>query len=152
MKYRKLRIAWSVGCAIACVLLIVLWVRGYWWNDLLIIETKSGLTQIQSTHGRLCYIVTTPKPFHHSRPWIFAPQRLRNRSAEEWSKFEDNHPWGLLRNSPQHVVPTDIFTIPTWSGVLLVTLLTAIAAHPWIRWRFSLRTLLIATTLIAVVL
>src|SRR5215208_2571140 len=29
MKFRKLRIAWSGGCAIACVLLIALWVRSY---------------------------------------------------------------------------------------------------------------------------
>jgi len=27
MKYRKLRITWSVGCGIACVMLIVLWIR-----------------------------------------------------------------------------------------------------------------------------
>src|SRR6476661_7413421 len=33
MKFRKLRIAWSVLCGIACVLLILLWVRSYWWND-----------------------------------------------------------------------------------------------------------------------
>ena len=30
MRFRKLRIAWSVACGIACVLLIVLWVRSYW--------------------------------------------------------------------------------------------------------------------------
>jgi len=29
MRFRKLRIAWSVLCAIACVVLIVLWVRSY---------------------------------------------------------------------------------------------------------------------------
>ena len=40
-------------------------------------------------------------------------------------------------------------TVPTW---LLVSLFAAFAALPWLRWRFSLRTLLIATTLIAVVL
>ena len=33
MRFRKLRIAWSVMCGIACVLLIVLWVRSYWWQD-----------------------------------------------------------------------------------------------------------------------
>ena len=32
MRFRKLRIAWSVVCGIACVLLIVLWVRSYWWS------------------------------------------------------------------------------------------------------------------------
>ena len=33
MKYRKLRIAWSVVWGIAAVLLIVLWVRSYWLAD-----------------------------------------------------------------------------------------------------------------------
>src|SRR5262245_26932319 len=34
MKFRKLRIAWSIFCGIACVLLIVLWVRSYtWWDE-----------------------------------------------------------------------------------------------------------------------
>ena len=32
MRFRKLRIAWSVVCGIACVLLIVLWVRSYWYD------------------------------------------------------------------------------------------------------------------------
>jgi hypothetical protein len=30
MRFRKLRIAWSTTCVIACVLLLVLWVRSYW--------------------------------------------------------------------------------------------------------------------------
>src|SRR6476620_2384492 len=29
LRFRKLRIAWSVFCGLACVLLIVLWVRSY---------------------------------------------------------------------------------------------------------------------------
>src|SRR5215212_4412439 len=33
MRFRKLRIAWSVMCAIACLLLIVLWVRSCWRMD-----------------------------------------------------------------------------------------------------------------------
>jgi hypothetical protein len=33
MRFRKLRIAWSVCCAIACVLLIALWERSYSWSD-----------------------------------------------------------------------------------------------------------------------
>src|SRR6476469_394529 len=33
MRFRKLRIAWSVMCLIACVLLIALWVRSYSWVD-----------------------------------------------------------------------------------------------------------------------
>src|SRR5438132_5384486 len=33
MRFRKLRIAFSATCLIACVLLIVLWVRSYWWHE-----------------------------------------------------------------------------------------------------------------------
>ena len=39
--------------------------------------------------------------------------------------------------------------VPHW---FLAILLASIATAPWLRWRFSLRTLLIATTLVAVVL
>jgi hypothetical protein len=33
MNYRKLRIAWSVGCGVLCLLLIALWVRSYFATD-----------------------------------------------------------------------------------------------------------------------
>ena len=33
MKYRKLRIAWSVAWGVVAVLLCVLWVRSYWWAE-----------------------------------------------------------------------------------------------------------------------
>src|SRR6476660_5145825 len=33
MRFRKLRIAFSATCIIACALLIVLWVRSYWRQD-----------------------------------------------------------------------------------------------------------------------
>src|SRR4026208_580489 len=38
MRFRKLRITWSVVCGIACLLLIGLWVRSYTWADDLIIR------------------------------------------------------------------------------------------------------------------
>jgi len=39
--------------------------------------------------------------------------------------------------------------IPIWLPILL---LASLAVVPWMRWQFSLRTLLVATTLVAVVL
>jgi hypothetical protein len=33
MTFRKLRIALSVFWGLACVLVIALWVRSYWWED-----------------------------------------------------------------------------------------------------------------------
>ena len=74
MKYRKLRIAWSVFWGIACVLLIV------------------------------------------------------------WGLFWFN-PWGVDISVP-------------YSFLILLT--SMVAVSPWFLWRFSLRTLLIVTTLVAV--
>src|SRR3954464_14026389 len=33
MRFRKLRIAWSVFLGLVCVLLVVLWVRSYWFRE-----------------------------------------------------------------------------------------------------------------------
>src|SRR6476469_3147947 len=49
---RKLRIAWSVGCAIACVLLIVLWVRSYWRKDIVHLPTQQDVI-VNSAYGVL---------------------------------------------------------------------------------------------------
>ena len=42
-----------------------------------------------------------------------------------------------------------VINVPHW---LLVLIMTGLAVAPWIRWRFSLRLLLLITTLMAVVL
>jgi hypothetical protein len=42
-----------------------------------------------------------------------------------------------------------VCVVPDWFSVLVTATLVA---APWLRWRFSLRTLLIATTLVTVVL
>src|SRR3954454_24663816 len=60
MRFRKLRIAWSVGCAVACVLLIVLWVRSYWrvehllWDrttESFCVSIYPGRVSLESIHG-----------------------------------------------------------------------------------------------------
>ena len=47
-------------------------------------------------------------------------------------------------------IPHWYVCVPYWFLVLLSV--ADLPSHPWLRWRFSLRTLLIATTLVAVVL
>src|SRR4051812_19419079 len=41
-RFRKLRIAFSAMCLIACVLLIALWARSYWWEDMLDVSILDG--------------------------------------------------------------------------------------------------------------
>ncbi len=63
---------------------------------------------------------------------------------------DDNRGWTTIMGFGWYTAATSIAVrVPCWFAVLMSATLTAV---PWIRWRFSLRTLLVATTLVAVVL
>jgi hypothetical protein len=131
------RIGWTVFCGTACVLLIALWVRSYWHVDS--IETKFGLIgSIQGSFISTSLFRLSPTETHE---WEF--DRLGDDVQFPESTYlgfyfaGDTLGWIAL--------------VPQWFvTVVAVTL----AVAPWLRWskRFSLRTLLIATTLVAVVL
>ena len=53
MKFRYLRIAFSVLCGVGCVLLIVMWVRSYWWNDGISGTNGSAFTRILTVQGNI---------------------------------------------------------------------------------------------------
>src|SRR3954470_16105716 len=54
LRFRKLRIAWSVFWGLACVLLVVLWVRSYWRFDTVTAWIpERGLTTSSSAVGRV---------------------------------------------------------------------------------------------------
>jgi len=158
MKYRKLRIAWSAGWGVVAVLLCALWVRSYWLSDTIFCmkhssgtswfggtyESDSSSTTVTSEIGfiKLCW---QEWPDFVNDWWDFDAETTDR-------KFIEKLDLGLL----------GLRTETTWYGRLFAvsdrTLLfatTILAVAPWIsyfRWRFSLRALFIATTLIAVVL
>ena len=144
MRFRKLRIAWSVGCSIACVLLVVLWVRSYWQTFIALKATSDGHTLVvDSSDGDLSF----------SREPGLATRRLSWTRAQDmtpaWQKLPTSC-WGAgfsWRSSPYISV-----RLPYWIPTLIFVVASVL---PWIvqmSFRFSLRTLLIATTLIALVL
>src|SRR3954469_25199078 len=51
MKYRKLRIAWSVGWGVSAVLLMALWVRSYFIRDTAWLPTSRISVEISSLCG-----------------------------------------------------------------------------------------------------
>jgi hypothetical protein len=134
---RYLRIAFSATCLIACVLLIALWVRSYWWMD-----TTGFIADhiLASIRGRLLW--DTPLK-------VVARPGSPSLATYATARFGGTYTLpldGIL------VTPGPGGTgIAIWIPALLAAILTAI---PWmgLKWRFSLRTLLIATTLVAVVL
>src|SRR4051794_30248852 len=64
MRFRKLRIAFSATCVIACVLLIALWARSYFWRDPNVIDFSTGRwIHIISMHGRASFAYINNSPF-----------------------------------------------------------------------------------------
>jgi hypothetical protein len=137
---RSLKTAFSVTCGVACVLLIVFWVRSYWWRDLLYLNlttptayavctSKGELVLLRSydgNRGQGQVLVLRELPSNQRRPLLWYAEKIEGRTR-------------------------DAISLPLWMPVLLST---TFAVIPWIPWskRFSLRTLLIATTLVAVML
>ena len=138
MKYRKLRIAWSVAWGMVAVLLCVLWVRSQWRVDVI-----GGPITADWSVGFLSYPGASGLGFE------------KRSLIPTWTMANDTTVRWLLLNG-------DLYSSPLWGGVIwrngsyvapdwfLISIAFCLAALPWIRWRFSLRTLLIATTLVAV--
>jgi hypothetical protein len=135
MRFRKLRIAWSVAWAVVAVLFCVLWVRSYWRCDLVFREKSGWVTTVSSNRGVL-YATQLERPFRIGyRGW-----QIDSRHTN------DDIPGGVGWAQTSTLMAAQL---PIWCAILV---LATTAAMPWLRWRFSLRTLLIATTLVAVVL
>ncbi len=138
MRFRKLRIAWSVVWGLAAVLLIVLWVRSYFRTDVLLITHSEGWA---SSWGSVVMVVINLESTIHT-PVLFKLDGRLASSPPEYSLLGIGY-----SPSPSPLWPYVV--IPFW---LLTALVVTLAATPWLPKRFSLRALLIATTLVAVVL
>jgi hypothetical protein len=152
MRFRKLRIAWSVACGIAFLLLIVLWVRSYRVSDDWRRANGGKLLNIQSYRGEFGigrWSFPRPIPWRHSANRI---DEIDEPAKRLWTPMKDQAPLSYVGIRWQTLMPLNLFAIRYWSPVVLSGTL---ATLPWLSlWsgRYSLRTLLIATTLVAVVL
>jgi hypothetical protein len=139
LKY--LRISATAFSLTACVLLIALWVRSYWRVD--------SLTYIHSINRVICghsfpgrwIVLVTPKTIAH-RPGL--------ESYAITQHFDSGVPNSFL-GFYYHTSPgATMLAIPCWFMVSSFAVLSVTAGFPWMPRRFSLRTVLIATTLVAV--
>ena len=141
---RKLRIAFSVLCGIVCLLLIVMWVRSYWWAD----EMEGNISQ--STRFVICSSCGAVELYlspNETNPvsTIFTSTAIedlkglilyrRNELAKSGFRFEI---FGTGRK---------VSICPYW---FLVLLFAVFAVVPWLPLspKFSLSTLLIAITML----
>jgi hypothetical protein len=140
---RYLRIAFSATCLVACVLLIVLWVRSYWWWDTISwgITSKQGLQASSQSGGTVFQYIDMRGFTLDLYKWRLHSQQSPDANPMPISGMDEAFAGFLFLNG--------MVAIPYW---FLVPVSAVCAAVPWIRWRFTLRTLLIATTLVALVL
>jgi hypothetical protein len=145
MRFRKLRIAWSVVWGIIAVLLIALWVRSYSWHDTLIYEKASRITAAGWNKGELFFLTNLlPDILHITLPSDF---RFQHEEPEYEHGFEDAH-FGFQMTS----MPGGFFLlVPFWLAIIGAIVCSVASQIHWSK-RFSLRTLLIAMTLVAMVL
>jgi hypothetical protein len=146
IRFRKLRIAFFTTCLIAGALLIVLWVRSIWWvdsvnlplwgNKLISVGTVSGTVGIS-------YAISDCGLTYATMP------------ADEYTKLRITSNLSPISPALGHISTAgwgfEMF-IPDW---FLLIAVMAMAAAPWTRRcsrQFSLRTLLIVTTLMAIAL
>ena len=136
---RTLRIVVSVFFGVLTVALCVLWVRSKARVTEMYFGSSPYRVSIASADG-LCGIAFTPDsgPVPHSGP-------LTDEMKEELAK---RNPYGFGWARSPHVG----FIIPFWLLTILSGFTAAGIHHKHLSRQFSLRTLLIATTLVAVVL
>ena len=148
LKY--LRIAVTALSLAGCVLLVALWVRSFTWSDSIggsVSETENETLRLHSTSGKL------------SLNW-FLDAKLRDwawttRSSQELER-EHEEVIRLFARIGRTMQPPRSFKFrwsdtslsvraPHWFPVMLFGISAALCGIPWLKWRFSLRTLLIAT-------
>jgi hypothetical protein len=146
LKY--LRIAVTAVCLTACVLLVGLWVRSYYSNDILFgPDFTSGISGFGSVQGGASFFKSSRRPLPGEQWRIHSDVIGKDGSNDQWAlwpEYEIGYGFGALKRPAFKV-----FVIPHW---FLILLFAFVAGLPWIPSRFTLRTILIATTLIAILL
>jgi hypothetical protein len=147
MKLRKLRIAWSAAWGAMATLLIALWVHSYWCWDEIDVVIPSWLQR------RIPHQSSTMDQYNVSS---LRGQLHAHEVMTSWPQFKIIS----FRVSEFPATPSWVIKFergcwnvrcPHW---VLVGVISGFAYLPWMRWSksFSVRTLLILTTVFAVAL
>ena len=152
---RRVRIAVSVFFGVLTVAMCVLWVRSYFWRERIVFGTY-GDRAIQFSHvlGTLHFITFSEPGLKFWQPYD-SPTGRGKLPIDEWRReptlIKKDLPKSRLGFGGYFGKTGSTAYIPYW---FLVVLSGTCAILPWLKfsWKFSLRTLLIATTLVAVAL
>jgi hypothetical protein len=176
---RGIKITWTALCGLAVILLLLFWVRSYFYSDSIAIAWISPYQSLDlnSVRGRVAVHLLPSREWWNSvkAQAIFVPEggymipglshhfdsngRPMELSLPEVGEKFVNVTSRQISYSDQHLIAAEklenrwgfgrgmySYLFPHWFLALVVAI---VGAAPWLPWRFSLRTLLVATTVIA---
>jgi hypothetical protein len=140
---RRFRIGVSVFFAVLTVLLCGLWVRSYWVTDLISrIDSRSIATTIGSRYGTIYFAYFDAAIGYKGTANSAAPREWAYKAVDVYTSSDGPFAWRRDLAS-LHVV------VPFW---LIVIVAVSCGGVLWLPLRFSVRTLFIAVTLVALLL
>jgi hypothetical protein len=140
---RYARIALTALCLVACIAMLALWERSYSWADAASVSFRGKREwSTESIDGELRFARPAATAAHGLRLNKERPETVRERDVEMPSVWLFKWPF-MADNDRLRPV------IPHW---FVAAVFATLAAAPWLRRRFSLRTLLFAMTMAAIVL
>jgi hypothetical protein len=149
MSFRKLRIAWSAGWGLLTVLLVVLWVRSYYWFDVVRLDPVYKAYSVGGQSGSGCLVID----YVDSYTPAFTQAKFRYQSMNMEQLRADlqqgdaplpSRVWGTFHASLTRRYGS--VTVPYW---FLVLTAASCVSFPWLPWwtSYSVRALLLAMAL-----
>ncbi len=143
MKYKKLRIGWSEGWGLVALLLVGLWVRRYWRTDSLQTIKLSQKTVMASGRGFVMF-----DSQYYVGPIIDRIWKFDSLPTKYDEQFPSPSFLGFFLQSSDINL---LIIVPYWCLIFISAIVAGLAVTP-LHWHFSLRTLLLATTILALAL
>lgn len=153
IRFGKLRMTFSAVCGVLCLLLLALWVRSYWWTENVVGPSRGSFRLgVASANGWLTVRYGNGK----LGPKVFPKGTLQSTSAEAMEEVYKQMEASIKGTNATFSRPKVRFgwkddwgfQFPYWMPTALFGIL-AVAVGWKLPWQFSLRTLLIATTVVA---
>lgn len=154
IRFRRLRIAWSVLAAGACICVAAIWVRSFVRSESLLVFPDNGryFLKLWSMRGGLLVDFGTEPPGSGPPPFFWKLFKS-TQNPDDFHTPPSILGFRFVRSNPNRGnVPynqNDFQRIPYWFFIFLAA---AVGTVPWIRWSFSVRTMIIAVTVIAALL
>jgi hypothetical protein len=146
---KGLRITCSVLCATACLLLGAFWIRSCWQIDQIVLPiTSSSCLSIGSMPGCCGGGIVPISSVQRGMP----PPFWDSGSTAEWLSIpKSSRPYDPSRLLGAFFANGEGVVVPYWFAIFIFA---SVGVTPWIRWskRFSLLTVLIGMTIVAVLL